>query len=709
MAFRWPLSVRSDSINAMRDRWSDDDARAYREQFAAYGDDVALRVYTSRLIGSDPDLVLHGGGNTSVKTTMCDVFGAELQVLCVKGSGADLKDVEPPGLPAVELAPLLKLRRLQELGDEAMVRELRRRLLDPAAPNPSVEALLHAFVPHKFVDHTHADAILAVTNQPDGEARCRDVFGDDVVTLPWIMPGFPLAKAVADAVEAAPHCQGVVLLHHGIFSFGESARESYERMISLVDRAERYLTKKVSAVPAMLKGKPKPLHAAARQTLMRRLLPTLRGVLTRTGSDRLVANLRCDDAVASFAAHPDARALCETGPITPDHVIRTKGRYLFLSQEESAHKGTVEQAVHDYVTSYQSYFDRSVRPLGVEQMLPARPVVVVVEGAGLVAMQPDTKAARIAADIAEHTLRVWAQGQALGRYRALSPGELAEMEYWSLELAKLGHKKAPLLAGQVAILTGAAGAIGSGIAEVLLENGAAVLLTDMDEERLAVVARRLQRHAGSMALHTGDLTDSRVVEQLFAECVLAFGGVDLVVPSAGIAHVSSLEDMDEARFERVLSVNTTSTMHVLKRAAAVFRAQGTGGNIVLQVSKNAFAPGKAFGAYSASKAATLQLGRIAALEMAELDVRVNMINADAVFGDDQVPSQLWAEVGPERMRSRGLDAAGLREYYRDRNLLRSEVTARHVGEAVLFFASSRTPTTGAVLAVDGGLPEAFPR
>lgn len=700
----------------MRSRWNDADAQACCAQHAAAGTDLALRVYTSRLIGQDPDLVLHGGGNTSVKTTARDLHGREIEVLCVKGSGWDLGAIEPPGLPAVRLEPLRALRALDALADDAMVNAVRSALLDCTAPDPSVETLLHAFLPHRFVDHTHADAILALTDQPDGAELARAALGEQVAILPWIMPGFPLAQAVAAAVEERPDCEGVVLCRHGLFTFGDDARTSYERTIELVDRAERFLRQRIGRVPAMLQGQPEPLPAAERTALLTRALPVLRGAVamefTRPWGNqwqRCIAEARTGNDQAAFAASPHARRLCHNGPITPDHVIRTRGRYLFLSGAEATDPDACRRAVAEHVGWYRGYFERCARPLGATAMLPPMPVVAVIEGCGLVALQPARKAARVAADIAEHTLRVWAVGAALGRFVGLSEAQLAEMEYWPLELKKLGRSEPPALQGQVALITGAAGAIGAGIAEVLLEHGACALLTDLDEPGLATVRERLVRHADRIDTMAADLTDSAAVERLFAHCARTFGGVDLLVPSAGIAHVARLEEMDPAAFARVQQVNVQATAAVLQQVARVFRAQRTGGSVVLQASKNALAPGAGFGAYSASKAAVLQLGRIAALELAELGVRVNMINADAVFGDEQVPSRLWQEVGPDRMRARGLDPAGLREHYRQRNLLKVAVTPRQVGEAVLFFALARTPTTGAVLPVDGGLPEAFPR
>jgi rhamnulose-1-phosphate aldolase/alcohol dehydrogenase len=695
----------------MQSRWSDAEAAEFVARYRGAGDDVALRVYTSRLIGRDPELVLHGGGNTSVKTTVVDLFGRPVEVMAVKGSGSDLADVEPKGLPAVRLLPLRELRGLGKLSDDDMVAAVRSALIDPNAPNPSVEALLHAFLPHKFVDHTHADAILALTDQPDGARLVQQALGADVPALPWIMPGFPLAKAVADAFERAPQCRGIVLLKHGIFTFGATAKESYERMIALVAAAERFLAARGAARPAMLQSTAAVLPLAARRALLVQALPQLRGALAGEGDGRrrVVAAVRTADDLAAFSAHQDARALCASGPITPDHVIRTKGRYLYLSRAEAVDAAACAVAVRAYTAAYERYFAAGAPHHGVTSMLSPRPCVAVIEGCGLVAFGNARKAAAIAADIAEHTLRVKAQAQALGRYEPLTELELFAMEYWPLELRKLGAQTMPLLAGQVALVTGAAGAIGCGIAEALLGHGACVCLVDIDAARLQKVQERLEAHRGQLLAVTADLTDAAQVDAAFAECVLAFGGVDCVVPNAGIAHVSKLADMDMARFHQVLEVNTTGTMLVLRAAAKIFAAQRTGGSVVVQASKNAFAPGAGFGAYSASKAAALQLGRIAALEFAEYGVTVNMINADAVFGDDEVPSQLWQAVGPERMQARGLDAAGLREFYRQRSLLKTTVLPRHVGAAVVFFASGATPTTGAVLPVDGGLPEAFPR
>ena len=698
----------------MQSRWSDVEAREFVARYAEHGEDVALRVYTSRLIGQDPDLVLHGGGNTSVKTMRKDALGRSLQCLCVKGSGADLSEVEPNGLPALELEPLLALRSLPSLSDAAMVQELRRRLLDPSAPNPSVEALLHAFVPHRFVDHTHADAILALTNQPDGERLVREALGDDVAILGWIFPGFPLAKAVDDIVTRMPHVRAIVLMHHGIFTFGDTAKESYERMVACVDRAERFVAARTGRVPAMLRTEPAHMPLAERERALAAFLPLLRAVAPLDAGSaesrmRVVADARTRDELAAFSSHPRCKELCETGPITPDHVIRTKGRYLFVPRAALSDRDVLQRAVADYVAWYRGYFESCCKPIGAPLMLHPMPPVAVVEGCGLVGLAPSMRAAGIAADIAEHTVKVWAQGSALSRYVPLPERELAAMEYWPLELQKLGKQQRPLLAGHVALVTGGAGAIGLACAKALLANGACVLLVDRDAARLEAAASRLSSPSRSVRTFVADLADPAQVRAAFDACSLWFGGVDDVVLSHGIARVSKLADMERERFDEVMAANATAVMLVLKESARGLRLQGTGGSVVIQVSKNAFAPGAGFGAYSASKAAALQLGRIAALEFAEFSARVNMVNADAVFGDGETPSQLWAEVGPDRMKARGLDADGLRAFYRDRSLLKKSVTPQHVADTVLWLVAHAHATTGAVVPVDGGIAEAFPR
>jgi rhamnose utilization protein RhaD (predicted bifunctional aldolase and dehydrogenase)/NAD(P)-dependent dehydrogenase (short-subunit alcohol dehydrogenase family) len=593
-----------------------------------------------------------------------------------------------------------------------MVAELRRALLDPAAPNPSVETLLHAFLPHRFIDHSHADAILALTNQPDGEARVRSLFGDRVAWVPYVMPGFELACLAAEIYEKNPDVEGLVLQKHGLFTFADDARTSYERHISLVDLAERHIagqiegTHPLDARPVVAMREP---HEVA---------PLLRGALAEPTGDpdrpllRWILEHRTSDEILHFAAADEAPYLCEAPPITPDHVIRTKGAYVLVERppygDLDALQDRILADVESFRHRYREYFQRCVAERGVERtMLDTTPRIVVLPGIGLFAAGQSRREACIAADIAEHSIRTKIWAASIGHYDGLGPLDLFDMEYWSLEQAKLGKSAPAPLAGQIAVITGGAGAIGEGVASVLLENGAHVVLLDRSENRLAEVSERLASSA--VESFVCDVTDEIELEEGFRHAVEKFGGVDLVVANAGVARAGPLEDLEVDDFRETVDVNLQGSFLTARESLRLLRRQGTGGNLVIVSSKNVFAPGAEFGAYSASKAGAHQLGKIAALEGGAIGVRVNMINADAVFGSAENPSGLWAEVGPARAAARGIETDQLPEFYRQRNLLKTRVTARHVGNAVLFFALQLTPTTGAALPVDGGLPEAFPR
>ncbi len=749
----------------MESRWSDREAREYVDRLAPrWGEELALRVYTSRLIGRDPDLVMHGGGNTSLKGTVTTLVGDRVEALFVKGSGWDLDSIEPPGLPAVDLAHLRRLRALGELSDEEMVNQLRTHLFDAGAPNPSVETLLHAFLPHRFIDHTHADIALVLTNQPRAEAEemVRESFGPKWAIVPYIMPGFALAKLAAEVYERDPSVEGLVLLNHGLFTFADDAPTAYERMIAGVDRAEKFVASRAKERRPIRHGVPTPelqqfarelepardeamaalrQRAAARAGMespaatvggafrisprtIKQLAPALRAALAEprggdTSRDRLwgrvVLEHRVSPDIVDALDRPDAPSLATAGPLTPDHVIRTKGPALFLPDlpldDECALRDRLAAEVARYRATYDAYVGANASRARTKiTKLDPLPRVMLVPGVGIFTAGRSKKDARIAADIAEHTVRAKSLANDVGRYTALSDADLFDMEYWSLEQAKLGKAKEAPLAGQVAVVTGATGAIGFAICKKLIEAGAHVAVTDLARDRVdAAVVELDPKKSGVAAGVVMDVTDERAIADGFAEVCRLYGGVDVVVLNAGIAHVSSIESTDPAAFRRVVDVNLVGNFLVLREAAVLMKRQGTGGHVIVNSSKNVFAPGADFGAYSASKAGAHQLAKVAALELAPAGIRVNMVNADAVFGDGSRPSGLWQEVGPARARSRGLDPKDLQAFYRERNLLKATVTPEHVGNAVVFFASGQTPTTGATLPVDGGVADAFPR
>ena len=451
----------------MHSRWNDPDARAAVSRYAeqGLGADVALRIYSTRLLGCDPLLVLHGGGNTSVKTRMTDLLGETHEVLCVKGSGWDMGAIEPAGLPAVKLEPLRKLRALEQLADEDMVNFQRLNLLDAGAPNPSVETLLHAFLPHTFVDHTHAAAVLSLVDQPNGEELAAEVCGGSMGFVPYVIPGFGLAKRAAEVFERKSDVEGLILAKHGIFTFGADAREAYERMIAQVSRAEARLAKgrrNVFAAAALPKG----LETAAE------VAPIIRGAVAvkpaAVGAEprRVILDFRAGPEVASYVNGADLADYAQRGVVTPDHVIRTKNFPLIVPAPEAGKLDdfaeAVRAAVADYAARYHAMFARQNARVGNSKTrLDAMPRVVLVPGVGLFGIGSTAKDAAIAGDLAENTVRVVTDAEAIGRYEPLGEADLFDVEYWSLEQAKLKGAVTKPFTGQVAVVTGAGGGIGA--------------------------------------------------------------------------------------------------------------------------------------------------------------------------------------------------------------------------------------------------------
>lgn len=691
--------------------WNDADARgAVARWGGVHGEALALRVYSGRLLGADRRLVLHGGGNVSVKGTVRTLLGDTVEALFIKGSGRDLADLSPGDLPAVDLTHLRRLRRLSVLTDDAMVNEFRTHLFDAGAPTPSIETLVHAFLPHKFVDHSHPDAMLTLTNQSDGERRIREALGDRVSILPYVRPGFDLAKAVAEIIDQQPKVEGIVLLQHGLLTFAEDVRTSYERHIDLVRACENHIHEQTTPRVRMVGGTDPAPNIALAAPLLRGLLADRAGDDARPGVAPIM-EARSSEQVLALLSGGDLRRLAEQGPLTGDHLIRTKPWPMLIDNPNWSDPGALREqlcaAVEDFKLRYRRYAESGGMP---QHGTDDRPRVVWLPGAGILVWGKGKREAVIAADIAEQTLIAKRAGQAMGGYVSLALSDLHHMEFRGLQQVKLRSADLRPLAGRVVLITGAAGAIGSAIAEVCAEAGATLVITDLDGDRLSPVANRIRETTQAAVLTLRmDVTDESDVRRAFDRTAREFGGVDVVVPNAGVAHVASIEALSAADFSRVMQINATGCLNVIREGARLLKLQGTGGSMVLISSKNVLSPGKEFGAYSASKAAAHQLARLAAVEFAPLGIRVNMLTPDAVFGDVQTPSGLWTQVGPNRSKTHNVATDDLPEFYRRRNLLKARVTGRHVGQAVVFFASAVTPTTGATLPIDGGLPDAFPR
>ncbi|MDQ6958594.1 MAG: bifunctional aldolase/short-chain dehydrogenase [Mariprofundaceae bacterium] len=647
-------------------------------EVAEFSDDpLQLRVYASRLLGREPSLVLHGGGNTSVKTVATDMFGDKIETLYVKGSGWDLATIETAGFAPVRMNALLKLAVLDELSDTDMVRALRSAMLDPVAPNPSVETILHALVPFQYVDHTHADAVVTITNTPDGEARIRDLYGDHVLVVPYVMPGFILAKVIRDLTFNVDwdQLEGMVLLHHGVFTFADDAQESYERMIRLVSRAEDYLETHAPVQVTPVK---------ARESLVD--LARLRRTVSMVKGKAMVARWDTVAEAVDFSCREDAIHAVVAGTMTPDHVIRTKPAPLIVGDD-------IETSVDSFAGNYRDYFNRHTVDQpgpGTLTCLDAAPRWAIWPGHGCVSFGRSVKEAGIVADIAAHTRPAVLRAGVMGGWTPVTQEDLFDIEYWELEQAKLKKGGGALLhQGKVALVTGAASGIGKACVETLCGQGAAVVALDMNP----VVADMFPQPAvlGLVC----DVTDGVALKAAVDETVRRFGGMDIVISNAGIFPPSrSIDEMDTATWDKSMAVNLTSHQQLLTYCTP-YLALGMDAAVVIIASKNVPAPGPGAAAYSVAKAGLTQLGRVAALEMASQGIRVNMLHPNAVFD-----TAIWTdEVLASRAGKYGLSV----EEYRTNNLLGVEVTSRHVAELASAMAGSLfTCTTGAQLSVDGG-------
>ncbi len=677
----------------MKSLWNDDAADRMVADYAAkgVGRDLALRVYTTRLLGSDPRLVLHGGGNTSVKRTATDLVGDTHDVLCVKGSGWDMAVIEPAGLPAVKMAPLLKARGRSTLSDEDMVALQRANLIDPSSPNPSVETLLHAFLPHRFVDHTHSTAVLAIVDQgEDSKAMCARVFGTRMGYVPYIKPGFDLAKAAAEVFDADRSVEGLILDKHGIFTFAETARDAYERMIHWVSVAEDFVARN-GKVPATSAALPAALATPAD------IASSLRGAVAFDRGegrfDRMVCDFRTSPAVLEFLASADLDRLAARGVSTPDLSIRIKTGPMVLpapAAGDTGYPGAIRDRVAAYVADYEDYFrSNDARDEIRRTMLDPMPRLSLVPGLGMFGHGRTLKDARIASDVGEMWIEAVRGAEAIGDFRPLAKSDLFELEYWSLEQAKLAGNTPKPLTGQVMLVTGGAGAIGAATAKLFAATGAHVVVVDLDGAR----AKETAKAAGNASIGVGaDVTSPADVRAAFGAAVATYGGVDIVVSNAGAAYEGAIGDIDDSRLRQSFELNFFAHQNVAQNAVRIFREQGTGGCLLFNTSKQAINPGPKFGAYGLPKAATLFLSRQYALEYGAIGVRSNAVNADRIRSGLLTDAMIAS-----RSTARGLSEKD----YMAGNLLGLEVTAEHVAQAFLHQALAER-TTADVTTVDGG-------
>jgi len=652
----------------MKSLWSEQEA-------ARYQGDLALRVYTSRLLGRDTSLVLHGGGNTSVKVQEKNILGEEEDILYIKGSGWDLVTIEEAGFSPVRLPHLLKLVKLEALSDPQMVNELKTQMTRASAPSPSVETLLHALLPYKYVDHTHSDAVVTITNTAKGLERIQQIYGDKVVIIPYIMPGFDLARSCAQHFAAASteKTLGMVLMNHGIFSFGETAQESYERMIQLVSLAEDYLLEQGAWTipPTAITVTDKPLGYD---------LADLRNQVSAVAGFPVILTRHGDSKSLAFAQREDILQISQQGPATPDHVIRTKRLPL------------VGRDVQNYAQDYQTYFaDQAPKAKDKKTMLDRAPRIIIDPELGICAVGRSAIEAWIAADIYDHTIDIITRSTLLGGYQALPVSDIFDMEYWDLEQAKLRKgDQTPSLKGEIALVTGAASGIGKAVVESLLKRGAAVVGLDIQPSIAHLTEKK--DFLGLVC----DVTDEAAVKAAIEQSLQTFGGIDMLILNAGIFPPGvRIADLTSTEWRKVMTINLDANLTLMREGHPFLKLAPRGGRVVVIGSKNVSAPGFGAAAYSASKAALTQLARVAALEWGQDNIRINNIHPNAVFD-----TGIWTEeVLQARAKHYGLTV----QEYKTNNILKVEVTSKDVAElAAEMCGPLFAKTTGAQVSIDGG-------
>ena len=670
----------------MKNNWSNNESKKYIRKYKnlGYSKDLALRVYTTRLLGRNNELVLHGGGNTSVKTSIKDIDGKKYNVLCVKGSGWDMGEIEPEGLPAVKLDPLLALKKKKHLSDENMVTYQKRNLINIKSPNPSVETFLHAFLPFKYVDHTHADAILNVTNRPSGLNFCKKIFGNKVSIVPYVMPGFMLSKKVSEIYSKNPNMNCLILMNHGIFTFADDAKEAYSLMIKYVSQAERAIKKLKSKKIKQIKNYSTIFNVPE-------VAPVIRGLLSENKDQKFILNYRINKYLKYFINGKNVRSYSSKGTVTPDHVIRVKPFPLVITPKKNSTVGefklTAKKAFDNYRKKYINYFNVNKKKVNEKKiMLDTSPRVILVQNVGMFSVGKDLNSARIAGDLTETNARVISSVEETSTYKFIPEKDLFDVEYWSLEQAKIKKAK-KLLGGNVVVITGSVGTIGFETYKMFKSYGAEVVLLDFNREKL----KELQSKIKDTCIYC-DVTNKKSVESAFNHICKKFGGVDILVSNAGTAPSGIIGEVSDDVLRKSFEVNFFSHQNCASEAVKIMKKQNINGCLLFNISKQSVNPGKSFGPYGLPKSALLSLCKQYAVDYGSYGIRSNGVNAD------RIRSGLMTD---KMIKSRAKARAVTTDNYMRGNLLLNEVKAEDVAKAFFHLAISKK-TTGAVLSVDGG-------
>ncbi len=670
----------------MKNNWSNIEAKKYISKYKKLGHsrDMALRVYTTRLLGRNSELVLHGGGNTSVKTTVKDLDGKNYDVLCVKGSGWDMAEIEPEGLPAVKLKPLLALKNKKKLSDEEMVAYQKRNLINIKSPNPSVETFLHAFLPFKFVDHTHSDAIMNVTNRPNGISFCKKIFGKKVSIIPYVMPGYGLAQKIKEVYLKNPNINCLILLNHGIFTFSNDAKESYDLMIKYVSDAEK-------AIKKLKRKKIKQIKSLNTKITPAQIAPILRGLTSNGANKKFILTFRNNKILKYFIDGKEVSRYSTEGTATPDHVIRVKPFPLIIKPKPkstiSEFEKTAKKAFINYRKKYLQYFERNQKKVKEKKtMLDTSPRVIIVQNIGIFCVGNSLKAANIAVDLTETNARVISSVEETSKYKFITKKDIFDVEYWSLEQAKLKKEKKEL-EGSIVVITGAFGGIGTATYKLFKKYGAEVILIDNNKKKVDEMSKKLN----DLCIYC-DVTNKESVKKAFNLISSQFGGIDILISNAGTATGGSIAEVSDKILRKSFEDNFFSHQYCASEATRIMKLQKNEGCLLFNISKQSVNPGKNFGPYGLPKSALLNLCKQYAVDYGSYGIRSNGVNADRIrtglLNDKMIKS---------RAKARDVTT----ENYMKGNLLLNEVKAEDVAKA-FFHLSISKKTTGAILTVDGG-------
>lgn len=692
--------------------WDDKKAASFE------GDEVALLIYRSNLLGADLRLTNYGGGNTSCKAMTKDpLTGKETEVMWVKGSGGDLGTLKRNGLAALYVDRLRSLKNIYrgiEFEDE-MVELFNHCIYDLNSKAPSIDTPLHGFLPFKHIDHLHPDAAIAIAAAKDGEKITSELFNGRIGWVKWQKPGFDLGLQLKKCLDDNPNITGIMLGSHGLFTWGDTAYESYINTLEVIERCAEYLQDNIGKSKPVFGGsKIQSLPSEQRSQQAVLLAPVLRGLCS--SNMNMIGHFTDDERILEYINSNDLERLAPLGTSCPDHFLRTKISPLIVDlspEQDLADSGAVKKILlpqfEAYREMYKGYYNNCKHP-NSPPMRDANPVVILYPGVGMFTFAKDKQTARVAAEFYTNAINVMKGAEAISAYTSLPRQEAFNIEYWLLEEAKLQRMPKPkALSGKIALITGSAGGIGQAIARKFADEGACVIINDNDAGRLDTANKKFIEQYGHdvFASEVLDVTNADTISKTYSTAILKFGGVDIVVNNAGLSISKSIEDHTEKDWDLLFDVLVKGQFLVTQAAVAIMRKQGLGGDILNIVSKNALVSGPNNGGYGSAKAAQLHLSRLNAAELGKDHIRVNVVNPDAVISGSNIWNNGWAE---GRAKAYGIDVKDLPAYYANRTLLHEVIEPEDIANACFAFVGGLlSKSTGNILNVDGGIANAFVR